>query len=65
MTRSDPTGKAGRNIGSEFDITANFHLSRTTDVLFAYSHFFDGSFIQATGPSANTNTIYLLFNFRW
>lgn len=65
VSRSDPTGKAGRNVGSELDISASFHLSHHIDILTVYTHFFPGRFLNETGPSGNANTVFLVFNYRW
>jgi hypothetical protein len=65
VSRADPTGKAGRDVGSELDVSAAFHLGPRTDVLAVYSYFFPGRFLNSTGPSSNANTVYLLFNYRW
>jgi hypothetical protein len=65
VSRVDPTGRAGREVGSELDASMAFHLSQNTDVLAVYSHFFPGNFLRATGPSSNMDTVYLLFNVRW
>ncbi len=65
VSRSDPTGQAGRNVGSELDFSASFRVGPHTDILAVYTHFFSGSFLKATGPSGNADTVYLVFNFRW
>lgn len=65
VSRSDPTGSAGRNVGSELDVYAGLRVGPHTDILAVYTHFFPGSFLHATGPSGNADTVYLVFNFRW
>jgi hypothetical protein len=50
--RRDPTGRAGTDVGEEFDFTTNFHLSNHQDLLIGYSHFFSGEFIRKTGNRA-------------
>jgi hypothetical protein len=65
VSRSDPTGKAGRDVGSELDVSASVRVGPHTDVLAVYSHFFAGRFLNATGPSGGADTVYLVFNFRW
>jgi len=37
VIRSDPTGKAGRDVGSELDLIMNWHISPTTDIVTAYA----------------------------
>jgi hypothetical protein len=48
--RTDATGKSGRNVGQELDLTVQYQFSPRTDVLFGYSHFFAGSFVNNTNP---------------
>lgn len=65
VLRSDPTGKAGTNVGSELDFVVNWHLSSHSDVVTAYGHFFAGEFLTKTGPTNDLNTVWLIYNFRW
>ncbi len=65
VLRSDPTGRAGRDVGSELDLIVNWHLSPTTDIVTAYGHMFAGDFLRATGPSGNLNSFWLIYNVRW
>ena len=63
--RRDPTGNAGRSVGNEIDVIVNFHLSRRTDVLVGYSRLFAGNFIEDTGPGADPELFYVMYNYRW
>lgn len=65
ISRVDPTGRAGRDVGSELDFIVNWHLGPHTDIVTAYSHMFAGDFLNATGPSADLNTFWLIYNVRW
>jgi hypothetical protein len=65
VLRSDPTGRSGTNVGQETDFIINWHLTRNTDIVTAYSHFYAGEFVQRTGSSANTDTFYFIYNVRW
>ena len=65
VSRVDSTGKAGRDVGSEFDIYTAFHVTQNVDVLAVYMHFFPGDFLKAAGPARNMDTVYLVFNVRW
>jgi hypothetical protein len=66
--RTDPTGRAGRNVGQEIDLTAQYQINPRADVLFGYSHFFAGSFITATNPkgvSGNADFYYSQWSYRF
>jgi hypothetical protein len=63
--RRDPTGRAGRDVGDELDLVANFHLNSRQDILVGYSKLFAGDFIKATGPSQNPDYFYAQYTFRW
>jgi hypothetical protein len=65
VSRVDPTGKAGRDVGKELDFIVNWHLTRNIDVVTAYSHMFAGDFLRNTGSANNLNTAWLIFNVRW
>jgi len=49
--RRDATGASGRNVGAEIDITATAQLMDNVNLELGYSHFFGGSFIDATNPA--------------
>jgi hypothetical protein len=67
--RRDPTGRAGNFVGNEVDVILNFHLSKRTDFLVAYSYLFAGEFLRNTQPpgtgSADVSSLYMIFNVRW
>lgn len=63
--RRDPTGAAGRQVGSEVDLFANLHLSKRTDVLIGYSHLWAGNFLERTGAGQDPELFYLMLNYRW
>ena len=66
--RRDATGAAGRDVGTEFDVTLNFHLTKHADILTGYSHLYGGDFLKRTaGPDrgANSSLFYLMLNYRW
>lgn len=64
-TRRSPTGLAGRDVGNEIDLLANFHLTAHQDLLVGYSKLLAGDFIRATGPAVSPELFYLMYNFRW
>jgi Alginate export len=66
--RRSATGAAGTNVGDELDFLVNFHLSKHSDLLFGYSKFFGGSFIEKTAGangSTDMSTTYLQYSYRW
>jgi hypothetical protein len=63
--RRDPTGRAGTDVGEEFDFTTNFHLSNHQDLFIGYSHFFAGEFIRRTGNPRSADLLYAQYSFRW
>ncbi len=65
VERSDPTGRAGTNVGQVFTTYTNFHLSAHSDVLLQYSHLNAGDFIKRTGPGGSPDELYLQYSFRW
>lgn len=66
--RRDPTGAAGNDVGDEFDIVLNFHLSRYSDILVSYNKLYGGGFLQATaggGDTVDAEALYFIFQQRW
>jgi hypothetical protein len=76
--RFDPTGKSGRYVGDEIDLTINFHLSNHQDILIGYSHLYAGDFIHnAPTPAAplkgstpasratDPELFYVQYSFKW
>ena len=48
-----------KDVGTEFDLVANYKFNRHLDVEAGYSHFFPGTFIKQTGPDNDINFFYL------
>ncbi len=63
--RRDGTGKSGKEIGQELDLTVAWKLDAHASVLFGYSHFWDSNFIQSTGPSENADLFYVQYGFKF
>ena len=67
--RQDRTGRAGTNVGQEFDLLTNIHLDKHSDILISYSHLFAGDFIQqtATTPKGRVSPdyLYVQYSYRW
>lgn len=64
-TRRSALGTAGRDVGNEIDLWANFHLTPHQDILVGYSKLFAGDFIKNTGPNASPELFYAMYNLRW
>lgn len=70
VSRFDPTGRSGRDLGNEADAIANIHLTRHADVMVGYSYLFAGSFLRNTAPAgqvgtSNASTFFAMYSFRW
>jgi len=63
--RQDPTGRAGRDVGTELDLTTSFHLSNHQDFLLGWSQIWSGRFIRETGPNTNPQLFYAQYSHRW
>jgi hypothetical protein len=63
--RIDPTGKAGSDVGDEIDFVTNFHLTNHQDLLFGYSHLYQGDFIRQTGPPGSPDYFYVQYTYRF
>lgn len=65
VMRQDISGKAGRDVGTELDLTLTLHLSNHQDVLVGWSQMWTGEFIRGTGPATNPQYCYLQYGYRW
>ncbi len=63
--RRDVTGKSGREIGHELDLTFVWKMCPHSDMLLGYSHFWDSDVIRNTGPSEDADLVYLQYRFRF
>lgn len=63
--RRDPSGRGGRNVGNELDITLSWKLDLHSSLLIGWSHFWDAGFTQATGPSENADLFYVQYAFKF
>ncbi len=62
--RRDATGRAGNDVGREFDIITNVHVSKHVDLLAGYSYLFGGKFLKNTG-AADSSTAFVQMSYRW
>lgn len=66
VSRRSATGAAGTDVGDEFDLIVNFHLSAHSDFQLGYCHFLSGNFVQNTGAGGDTASLfYAMYCFRW
>jgi hypothetical protein len=65
VTRQDPTGRSGTDVGNEIDLIMSFHIDVHQDILVGWSKLYAGSFIQRTGPGGNPELFYFQYGFRW
>ena len=52
-------------VGSELDLTAKYKVDANTTMLFGYSHFFAGDFIDNGTPAANDDIDFLYAQVQW
>lgn len=64
-SRRDATGGSGREIGQELDLTLLWKMNLHASMLFGYSHFWDGGFIQDTGPSDDVDFFYVQYKYKF
>ncbi len=60
-TRRNPTGRSGKEVGQELDLTLLWKLDAHSSVLLGYSHFWDSNFITSTGPSEDPDLFYVQY----
>ena len=60
----DATGNAGRHVGEEADLVAQFNLGPHY-VGAGYGHIFPGEFLKRTTPGAHLNYVYLNVGYRF
>ena len=70
VSRYDPTGKAGKDVGNEIDTIVNFHVSKHTDVLVGHAYLFAGDYIKKTAAAGqtggfDTSLFFIQANYRW
>ena len=63
--RRDITGRAGKELGHELDVTVKWLLKPHQTVLVGWSHFFDRDFLQRTGFHQDADLLYLQYSFKF
>lgn len=61
--RRDVTGRSGREIGHELDLTLLWKLDVHSSVLVGYSHFWVQDVIVNTGPSEDADLFYVQYKY--
>jgi hypothetical protein len=57
------TGTTARYVGAELDLFASYNFTRHLLGYAGYSHFFAGDFIRRTGPSEDSDFVYLALQY--
>jgi hypothetical protein len=69
VTRVDPTGKAGTDIGNAISSSIQFHLDRHQVLNVSYAHLFSGPYIDKTAIDANAkkdvDSIWVQYILKW
>lgn len=64
--RRDPTGRAGRDLGSELDLIARWQVNRELEVMAGYARFFTGAYVANTpGESQDANWAFLQLTYNF
>lgn len=64
-TRRDTTGRSGKDVGNELDLTVSWKIDVHSSLLVGWSHFWDAGFIQDTGSSENADLFYVQYAFKF
>jgi Alginate export len=69
VVRSDPTGRAGTDVGNAINTTIQFHLDYYQIVNVSYSYLFSGPFIEKTAVNAaaakDLQSLWVTYSFKW
>jgi hypothetical protein len=69
VVRSDPTGKAGTDVGNAINATIQFHIDYHQMVNVSYGHLFSGPFIEKTAVNAaaakDLESLWVTYSFKW
>ncbi len=63
--RRDIFGNSGREIGHELDLTVAVKMDKHQSMLFGYSHFWDSTVIEQTGPSEDADLFYVQYQMKF
>lgn len=65
LVRRDPTGRSSHDVGQELDLTISWQIDVHSSILFGYSHFWNGDFINETGLGDDADFIYLQYEIKF
>jgi hypothetical protein len=65
VSKFDPSGKFGNEVGQELDVTLNVHIDKHQDFMIGYSRLYSGSFLKGNGPADGADLFYAMYSFRW
>jgi len=65
VSRRDLNGKAGDEVGHEFDAELSFNLNIHASIMVGYTHFMPGNFIKQTGSSKTHKLFYVMIPVRF
>ncbi len=65
VSRRDATGRSGKEVGSELDLSMLWKIDVHSNLLVGYSHFWDGQFIHHTGVSEDADLFYVQYGFKF
>jgi hypothetical protein len=65
LQRRDPTGNSSHEVGQELDLTITWTIDVHSSVLFGYSHFWNGDFINETGLGDDADFIYMQYEIKF
>ncbi len=63
--RRDRTGRSGKEIGHEVDVTVSWKIDRHSNILLGWSHLWDGDFIVDTGPDQDVDFFYVQYSMKF
>lgn len=58
-------GSAGRYVGQELDVTANFAMNAKTQISGGFAHLFPGTFLKNTTPGRSYNFPYVMVGYNF
>ena len=63
--RRDPTGRSGREVGTELDATLLWKIDVHSTLLLGWSHFWASDFIEETGRDEDADLFYVQYAFKF
>ena len=63
---ANPSGSAGKDVGTFLTPCSNFHLTNRQDIFVTYTHFFPGTYITRTpGAKTPSDGVYVQYTLKW